>query len=98
MRRRNTINQIALCPIMLFCFKMGNVSTTRSEVVEIIFNNIYTQKSQEAYIDWWKTLILYIFRESRRRHIGEYYIRTRLLLMFHTFASQGEEKLNKRTI
>lgn len=39
----NTIIQIALCPIMLFCFKMGNVSTIRSKVVEIIFNNIYTK-------------------------------------------------------
>lgn len=44
--RRNTINQIALCPIMLFCFKLGNVSTIGSKVVEIIFNNIYTQKTK----------------------------------------------------
>lgn len=51
---------------MLFCFKMGNVSTIRSKVVEIIFNNIYTQskKSQKAYIDSQGTLSLYIFRES----------------------------------
>lgn len=31
---------------MLFCFKLGNVSTIGSKVVEIIFNNIYTQKQK----------------------------------------------------
>lgn len=43
---------------MLFCFKLGNVSTIGSKVVEIIFNNIYTQKQKNH--KKLTTLILYI--------------------------------------
>lgn len=57
---------------MLFCFKLGNASTIGSKVVEIIFNNIYTQKQNKNHKKL-TTLILYIFRESWRRNMEEYY-------------------------